>query len=157
MALERQEIESFLYREARLMDEHHYDEWEALWTDDALYWVPCGGDDTDPQHQVSHIYDDRKHIGYRTARMKSGACWAQDPPSRLCRLISNIEIQEGDNDDIVVYSKFNLSELRMHRQNTWVGKTTHKLRRENGSLKVAYKKVTLVNMDEDIGSLWFLL
>ena len=26
-------------------DEHDYDAWEALWTDDALYWVPAGGEE----------------------------------------------------------------------------------------------------------------
>ena len=51
MAIDRHQIETFLYREARLMDEHAYDEWLALWTDDALYWVPCNRDDSDPMRQ----------------------------------------------------------------------------------------------------------
>ena len=37
------EAEQFVYREARLADSHDYDGWEALWTDDAVYWVPAGG------------------------------------------------------------------------------------------------------------------
>ena len=49
------DIEKFLFREARLMDEHRYDEWLALWTGDAVYWVPCGHEDTDPLRQVSII------------------------------------------------------------------------------------------------------
>jgi len=40
MSLDRHRVEAFLYREARLMDEHAYDEWLSLWTADALYWVP---------------------------------------------------------------------------------------------------------------------
>ena len=39
------EVSQFIYREARLQDEHAYDEWEALWTDDAIYWVPANGAD----------------------------------------------------------------------------------------------------------------
>jgi 3-phenylpropionate/cinnamic acid dioxygenase small subunit len=38
--MEHRQIVDFIYREARLMDEHRYDEWLALWTDDAVYWVP---------------------------------------------------------------------------------------------------------------------
>ena len=38
-------VEQFIFREARLQDEHAYEEWEALWTDDGVYWVPYGGDD----------------------------------------------------------------------------------------------------------------
>jgi len=32
--LDLRQIEQFLYREARYADEHDYDAWEALWTDD---------------------------------------------------------------------------------------------------------------------------
>ena len=41
------DVEQFLFYEARLADEHRYEEWERLWTDDALYWVPANGDDID--------------------------------------------------------------------------------------------------------------
>src|ERR1700756_5519516 len=56
-AFDRAEVEQFLYREARLADESDYDAWEALWTDDALYWVPIGGPGGDPQREMSVIYD----------------------------------------------------------------------------------------------------
>ena len=128
MALNRNEIENFLYREARLMDEHQYDEWEALWTDDAIYWVPCGGEDTDPTKDVSIIYDDRARIAGRLVRLKSGAAWAQDPQSRLRRVVSNIEAYEEDDGTITVYSNFVLAEVRRRSvdswQDMWVGRTT---------------------------------
>lgn len=44
--LDVRQVEQFLYREARLADEHDYNGWESLWTD-GLYWVPANGDDTD--------------------------------------------------------------------------------------------------------------
>ena len=43
------EVTQFVYREARLQDEHAYDAWEALWTDDGVYWVPANGDGGDPE------------------------------------------------------------------------------------------------------------
>ena len=55
-------IQKFLYGEARLMDEHRYQEWLTLWTSDAVYWVPCGHEDTDPLRQVSIIYDNRAKL-----------------------------------------------------------------------------------------------
>lgn len=39
------DVEAFLYREARYADENDYDAWEALWTDDAIYWVPAADAD----------------------------------------------------------------------------------------------------------------
>ena len=49
------EVEQFLYREARYADEHAYDDWEALWTDDGVYWVPFGSDDADPETQLADL------------------------------------------------------------------------------------------------------
>src|SRR5690348_16543912 len=41
-------VTAFLYKEARFQDEHQYEAWEALWTDDGVYWVPANGADIDP-------------------------------------------------------------------------------------------------------------
>ena len=50
------QIEQFVYREARYADEHDYDAWEALWTDDALYWVPAGGELSAPANCTAVEY-----------------------------------------------------------------------------------------------------
>ncbi len=157
MPVDRQQIENFLYREARLMDEHAYDEWLSLWTEDALYWVPCNDDDIDPQRHVSIIYDSRARLEDRIERLKSGAAYAQDPKSRLRRVVSNVESEEGDNGEVTVYSNFNLTELRRGRQDTFAGRTIYKLRPQGASFKIAYKKVLLVNNDEVIDNLTFLI
>ncbi len=157
MAVDRHQVETFLYREARLMDTHAYDEWLALYTEDALYWVPCNRDDVDPMREVSIYYDDRERLQDRIIRLKSGAAYAQDPRSRLLRVISNVEIDEQPNGEITVYSNFNLTELRRHRQRTIAGRTQHTLRVENGEFKIAFKKVMLLNNDEVIDNLTFLV
>jgi 3-phenylpropionate/cinnamic acid dioxygenase small subunit len=157
MPVDRQQIENFLYREARFMDEHAYDEWLSLWAEDVLYWVPCNEDDIDPQRHVSIIYDNRARLEDRIERMKSGAAYAQDPKSRLRRMVSNVEVEEGDNGEVTVYSNFNLTELRRGRQDTFAGRTIHKLRPQGAGFKIAHKKVLLVNNDEVIDNLTFLI
>ncbi len=157
MPLDRHQIENFLYREARLMDENAYDDWFALWTDDALYWIPANADDIDPQRHVSIVYEDKSRLEDRIERLKSGAAYAQDPKSRMRRVISNIEIEEGAQGEVIVYANFNLTELRRSQQRTFAGRTVHKLRPEGSSFKIAYKKVLLVNNDEVISNLTFLV
>src|SRR2546422_1961061 len=157
MSVDRHQIENFLYREARLMDEHAYDEWLALWAEDVLYWVPCNADDIDPQRHVSIIYDNRPSLEDRIERLKSGAAYAQEPKSRLRRVVSNVEIEEGENGEVIVYSNFNLTELRRGKQDTFAGRTIHRLRPEGGSFKIAYKKGLLVNNNEVIDNLTFLV
>jgi Ring hydroxylating beta subunit len=86
---DRHTVEQFLYREARLADEGDYDAWEALWTDDALYWVPIGGEGGDPQRQMSVIYDNRNRISTRLKQLRTGKRYAQAPPSNLRRMLSS--------------------------------------------------------------------
>lgn len=157
MAVDRHQIENFLYREARLMDENAYDEWLALWDDDALYWIPANEDDIDPQRHVSIVYEDKRRLEDRIARLKSGAAYAQDPRSRMRRVIANIEIEEGNNGLVTVYSNFNLTELRRSQQRTFAGRTIHKLKANGASFTIVYKKVLLVNNDEVISNLTFLV
>ena len=79
-------VTAFIYKEARLQDEHQYEAWEALWTDDALYWVPAGGDLTEPGGQMSVIYDNRNRIATRLNQLRPGRRDAQSPPSGLRRV-----------------------------------------------------------------------
>jgi len=95
---DRQAVTEFVYREARLADEARYAEWHALWTDDAVYWVPATADPTaDPDKHLSHIYDNRARLDTRIKLLQTGHRYSQEPPSLMRRLISNIEIERADD------------------------------------------------------------
>lgn len=150
------DIEKFLFREARLMDEHLYQEWLTLWTSDAVYWVPCGHEDTDPLRQVSIIYDNRAKLEDRINRLQSGSVLAQDPKPRMRRLISNVEIERA-GEETTVGSNFILIQARGSSQYTWCGRSIHKLREQDGGIKIANKKVLLVNSEQEMPVLQFLI
>lgn len=150
-------IVEFIYREARLQDEHRYEEWEALWTDDALYWVPANDDNADPTRQVSYIYDNRSRIASRIQQLKTGQRHAQSPASRMRRVVSNIELESEDGADVRAAANFLLIEVRHGEQNVWCGRTLYRLRREDGGLRMQQKKVLLVNNAEPIRNLAFLI
>ena len=151
------EIETFLYREARLMDEHRFDEWLALWGNPARYWVPCNEDDIDPARQVSIIYDDYTRLAQRIERLKSGSVQAMDPKPRMRRLISNIEVEPGEGGQLTVSSNFILCLAREHAQQLWSGRSIHALRRDTAGFKIAAKKVLLINSDQEMPLLQFLI
>jgi len=153
------EVEQFVYREARLQDDHEYDAWEALWTDDAIYWVPSGADDIDPTTTMSIIFDNRSRIGTRIKQLHTGKRHAQNPASRLRHLISNVELLSGENDaaEIEVGANFLVYESRERGVTLWAGRTEWTLRRVDGELKIARKKVMLVNNDRALNTLAFLI
>ena len=157
-AVDRQTIEDFLYREARLADEGRYDEWAALWTEDCIYWVPANSDDYDPRRHLSIIYDDRSRLQDRVDRLNSGKAWAQEPRSRMRRIISNVEIGPiSAQGDIEVLSNFVLGEQRRGIQAVYFAQQIHHLRPGPDGFRIALKKVLLINNDEPIHNLSFLI
>ena len=153
----RREIEQFLFLEARLADESDYDGWEALWTDDGVYWIPANGDDIDPTTQMSIIFDNRSRIALRVRQLKSDKRHAQNPKSRLRRILGNIEILEEIDGDLVVGANFFVYESRERGTTIWAGRTEYRLRRVDGAWRMARKKVMLVDNDRALSTLAFLV
>jgi len=153
-------VEHFLFLEARLADEGDYDGWEALWTDDGVYWIPANGDDIDPSTQMSILFDNRSRISLRVRQLKSDKRHAQNPRSRLRRLLANVELLDagaGDDGDVVVGANFLIHESRDRGTTLWGGRTEYRLRRVDGAWRMARKKVMLVDNDRALPTLAFLV
>src|ERR1700756_4255273 len=132
---------AFIYHEARLADEARYTEWEALWDDDATYWVPMSPD-ADPETQVSYINDNRTRIRSRVAQLNTGVRHSQTPPSVLRRTVSNFEVTETRGDTVPGASNFILAQYRFVLT-LWAGRYLHAIRRTEGGLRLAGKTVHL--------------
>ena len=54
------EVEQFLYREARMLDDRDFEGWLNCYAPDAEFWMPAWDDDdtlvTDPQQEISLIW-----------------------------------------------------------------------------------------------------
>jgi len=151
-------VENFLNREARLMDENAYQEWLGLWADDDIrYWVPGSAEETEPSREISIIYDDRKRLEARVKRLASGYAFAQDPKSRMRRIVSNLEFDEAADGTVTAWSNFVLGEFRRGTQDVFIGRTLHKLRPEADSFRILLKKVLLINSESYIDNLTFLI
>jgi len=139
------------------MDEGRYREWLDLWTDDAQYWVPCNDDDIDPATQVSIIYDDRDRLTQRVERLLSGSVLSQQPRPRMRRVISNLEIGPEIGTELTIESNFILGIARNSAKQLWIGRSIHTLREDAGTFKIARKKVLLIDNDQEIPLLQFLI
>ena len=149
-------VERFIYREARLQDEHRYAEWETLWTDDGIYWVPANGADIDPERQMSIIYDNRSRIGVRVRQLLSGKRYTQEPKSAIRHLVSNIEVERRDSE-IAAGCNVLVFESSLRGETLWAARTDYVLREEAGELRMARKKVALVNNDKPLYTMSFLI
>lgn len=154
--LTRSDAEALLYREVRLLDERRFDEWLTLFTDDAVYWIPYG-DGGDPERYTPITYDDMPMLKERIHRLRSPAAHSQQPASRTRHLIANVETEEGPDSEATVYANFVLYEVRLDLQRSFAGNCEYRLRLVDGTWRIAAKKVCLVNGDQPIYNLTFLL
>ncbi|HVW31179.1 MAG TPA: aromatic-ring-hydroxylating dioxygenase subunit beta [Acidimicrobiia bacterium] len=153
-------VEQFLFLEARLADEGDYDGWEALWTDDGVYWVPANGDDIDPTTQMSILFDNRSRIALRVRQLNHERRLSQRPRSQLRRLLANVEVLdpgETPGGEVTAGANFVVYESRDRGIRIWAGRTEYRLRPGDGTWRMAGKKVMLVDNDRPLPTLAFLI
>jgi 3-phenylpropionate/cinnamic acid dioxygenase small subunit len=148
--------EGFLYREAELLDEDRLEEWASLFTDDGRYWIPSNRFDIDPSKHVCVVYADKARLQEIIVRARSGTFWAQEPRSRVSRLLGNVQI-DGQLPVCNSRSRFLVTEIRRGQSRVFSGTYRHQLLFQNGQWKIQEKLVQLINNDEPLDNLTFLL
>jgi 3-phenylpropionate/cinnamic acid dioxygenase small subunit len=146
----RGEIEQFLYLEARLLDTQRYEEWLDLYTEDATYWVPLEHGQREPLETSSIIYDDRTLLKLRVRQARHPRAHARLPLARTVHQVGNISIVSDTKDLLQVTSTLTVIEFRNERQRVWGALVEHRLRRVPQGLRIAHKRVDLVNSEGEL-------
>ena len=159
------QVEQFLYREARLLDNRELHQWLDLLTDDIKYWMPIRSNrypanskaisildgssyeegDLSGEDDLALLDENKDSLQRRVDRLDTGMAWAEDPPSRTRHFVSNVEVQPGDKPgELKVYSNFIMYRTRAEtEEDFYVGNREDILRTEGGGFKIAYRKIML--------------
>lgn len=145
----RQDLIDFVVRESRMLDAKRFDEWNALFTDEAFYWVPLTPDQPDGLNHTSHMYEDKLLRTVRIERLKSPRAFSQQPPSRCHHLLQMPTVEEFDAkaNRYVVRTEFHYTESQGDDVNFLVGHMLHDLTVQDGALRMTQKRVNLLNPD----------
>lgn len=151
----KEEIEAFLYREAELLDERRYEEWLDLLTDDVHYFMPMRRNvpADEPEREFTrrgqdvNWFDEGKDtLTRRVRQILTGVHWAEEPPSRTCHLVSNIQVAAAAPApaEVIVKSRFLVYRNRVETEtDVLVGRREDVLRRVNGGWKIARRRIVL--------------
>lgn len=137
-------VQRFLYREATLLDERRFEEWLRLCAPEIRYWMPAqenlprgeehrrvGG-----PHDLPLFEETWEHLRQRVRRLETGQAWAEEPPSRTRRLITNVQTLPMKDDrvtaisnlllyrsrheaDVELFVGSRVDELRRHPEHAW--------------------------------------
>jgi len=153
-----QDVADFLYREAELLDERRFEEWLDLFTEDVHYWMPLRRNvpRDEPEREFSRAaadvnwFDEGKDtLTRRVRQILTGVHWAEEPPSRTCHLVANVQVLAAAPagpapTEVSVKSRFIVYRNRVETETDFlVGKREDLLRRVNGDWKIARRKIVL--------------
>lgn len=148
-------VEDFLYREARLLDTGQLEEWLALFTEDATYWLPLEHNQKDAAETSSLIHDDRTLLELRVKQARHPRAHARLPLARTVHQIGNV-VAEEKGDFVKANSNLVLVEFRSEKQRIWGALVEHHLRRSGDSFRIAHKRVDLVNSEGELDGIAIL-
>ena len=149
--------EEFLYHEARLLDTQKYEDWLALFTQDATYWLPLEHGQKDPYETSSIVYDDRTLLELRVKQIRHPRAHARQPLARTVHQVSNV-VQLGEaNGELRVGSTLTVVEFRNEKQRVYGALVEHRLRRTGDTFQIAHKRVDLVNSEGELDGIAILL
>ena len=150
-----QDLIGFVVHEARLIDQHRFEEWLDLFTDDGYYWMPLEWGQTDPKLTCSLMYEDKLLLAIRVERLKGNRTFSQKPKSRCHHVLQTPQVDSSDvaANRYVTWTSMHYVETRMDQQTLFAAWATHTLTVEDGRLKIKMKRVDLVNCDAAFGNI----
>lgn len=145
------EVEQFLYAEARLLDERRFEDWLGLFTQDCRYWVPLmstrergGGPEVSGDADLAHFDDNKGTLTLRIKRLATNFAYAEDPPSRTVRVVSNVQAEPGGGGEVNAYSNLIVYRTRLETTtDIFAARREDVLRRNGAGFHIARRKVLL--------------
>lgn len=151
MTISRQEVEEFLYREARYLDDRDWDSWLALYAPHVEFWMPAWDDDDrlteNPQTEISLMYYPTKQgLEDRIFRIRTDRSSATSlPEPRTLHHISNVEILSQTPEKLEIRFNWMTQNFRYKTTDTHYGTNFYTLEVSGGQMLIASKKIVLIN------------
>ncbi len=149
--LSQQDIEQYLYREARYLDDRDWDAWLALYAPQAEFWMPSWDDDEtlvqDPQRDVSLIwYGHKGGLEDRVFRIRTERSSATSlPEPRTAHNISNVEVTRQAGGVCELRFNWVTFSYRYKTIDTYFGTSFYTLDSSGAQPLITRKKVVLKN------------
>jgi p-cumate 2,3-dioxygenase beta subunit len=144
-AVMRSDVEDLLFKEAELLDDWQLEQWLALFTEDATYYVPSTDlpRDASPDKSLFYIADDRTRLNERVIRLMKKTAHSEFPRSRTRHLVSNVQIKKIEGDEVIAVAAFVTYRSKNGNTDAYIGSTRYVLRVVNGELRIREKRCTL--------------
>src|ERR1700677_1304545 len=153
------DIEDFYFREADLLDDRRFRDWLDILGGDITYFMSilrnvkigphAARENTRIGEGISWFDEDKCTLTKRVEQILTGVHYAEEPLSRICHMVSNVQIRGVRPDleqpqEIDVTSRFLIYQNRVEYETyTFVGRRNDMLRMTDAGWKVARREILL--------------
>jgi len=152
-----QEATEFIWIEADVLDAQDYSAWLAMWTEGGHYVIPIERDAADHAAHLNIVYDDQAMRVARVKRLTSGLSMSASPSARTVRTVSRLRRLESADGTATIRCAQHLVEYKYDRTRTLAADVTYRLVRAKQGLALDEKVVRLINSDEALFGIGYLL
>ena len=143
-------VEQFLYRKAELCDRQDWDEYLALFDENAEFHIPQWDSEhvytTDPKREMSMVYySARAGLEDRVFRIRTGKSAACTPMPRTLHLINNVRVEELADSELEMKAKWVTHYYRFGLAEYFFGEARYRLKPAGTSWIITRKHVLVLN------------
>ena len=157
LRVDLQEAMELIWLEAELLDSHDYRAWLALWVEAGRYVIPIDRETSDYASVLNIAYDDHAMREARIKRLASGFAMSSAPSARTVRTVSRFRPVEAGEGGLTVRAAQHLVEYKYERTRILAADVTYGLVRRPEGLKLDLKVVRLINSDDALHGIGYLL
>jgi 3-phenylpropionate/cinnamic acid dioxygenase small subunit len=149
------DLARLVYLEARLVDERRFDEWYALYADDAFYWVPLVPGQQDGENHTSLMYEDKLLLKLRIERFGNPRSYSLHPQVRCLHVLQRPELESADAaaNRWVMRTNELYVETQGDAKQFYAAVVRHTLSVVDGALRIRLKRVDLLDCDAALPSI----
>ena len=152
-----QEVTAFIWQEGDMLDHGEYDGWLKMWTEKGTYIIPIDPKETDFENTLNYAYDDHHMRELRVRRLTGGESISTSPQPRTVRMQSRFRVWADDGVQVTVRCAQNIREFRKENLKFYSADLTYQLIRSEGGFKIQRKVVSLINSDDALAGIGYIL
>lgn len=149
---------AYIWHEAAILDKKDYLTWEGFWLEEGRYVVPIDPTVTDHfDAHLNYLNDDARMRRLRVDRLTSGNSPSVVDAANTVRTISRFCVTSETEEVIELTAAQVVFAYKYPQHDTFAADVTYKIKFVNGQPKLLQKVVYLINSEDSLDAIGFLL
>ena len=140
-----------------MLDDKHYEAWQELFTEDAIYVVPIDPETDDFETNLNMIYDDQRMRKLRVERLVQGFSPSAVAAARTVRVLSRFTVKEISENEVTLRSAQIINAFKRESFTTLGADVEHRIVLDGDEAKIKLKVVRLVDSEDAVSASGYLV